>query len=401
MSTPPDADYDIVQELSGPALPGHVYVHVPFCASRCDYCDFYSIVDELHEHTVTYVAAATSEAYRWASRGLPGVLETLYIGGGTPTVLGGQLIRLVTDILERFPVRKAAEVTVEGNPDTLHAGLVDPLAAAGVTRVSVGVQSFDDRDLRLLGRRHDAAKAEAACAAVRAAGLQLSVDLMCGVPGQTPSVWIDTLERAIATGAGHVSVYPLSVEEGTPLAAAIDTGLVAAPDPDMAADMLLAAETLLERAGIIRYEVANYARPGEESRHNTAYWTGRPYLGIGPSAHGMLDPATAQWANFIGAPDGVARVRYANVRDVERWFMGESPEIETLDAGQSAREDIMLGLRLVAGVSRVTVDHAGLTPVLESLRDQGLVELAAERWRTTTRGWLLGNEVFGRVWAGE
>ncbi len=395
------AEYDLLAELSGPALPAHVYVHVPFCESRCSYCDFYSVVDPTHEYTTTFVSAVAAEATQWANRSLPGVLETLYVGGGTPTALGGQLVRLVTDVLQRFPVRRAAEITVEANPDSLHEGLVEPLAAGGVTRVSVGVQSFDDAVLRLLGRRHDAARAEAACSTVRQAGLHLSVDLMCGIPGQTPQTWIDTLERAIGTGAGHVSVYPLAVEEGTPLAVAIDSGLVDAPDPDMAADMLLAAETMLERAGIPRYEVANYARPGQESRHNSAYWKGRPYLGIGPSAHGMLDPATAAAVNLVDDVAGIGRVRYANVRGVDEWLMGASPEVETLAPQDAAREDVMLGMRLVEGVPESQAETAGVAPSLRSLEIQGLVVLDEGRWRATTRGWLLGNEVFGRIWAGE
>jgi coproporphyrinogen III oxidase-like Fe-S oxidoreductase len=336
------------------------------------------------------------------------------------------------------------------------------LAAAGVTRLSLGVQSFDDAVLRLLGRAHDARTAAAAAAAAVDAGLSLSVDLMCGIPGQTVTSWQETLDRAVRTGAEHVSVYPLALESGTPLAVACDTGLVGEPDVDAAADMMLLAEDLLTAAGILRYETANYARPGLESRHNNAYWTGRGYLGIGPAAHGMLDAAAAEAigliplsascisdgdvsngrsrdAEKVGDSTGervpgdmrsetIARVRYWEASDPQAWLLGPPKGLETLTKEEAQREDIMLGMRLRDGVSALEAHEAGLDAVFETLEAEGLVERAVSqgavregrsagvapalpnggsassscstRWRTTRRGWLLGNEVFGRLWAG-
>jgi oxygen-independent coproporphyrinogen-3 oxidase len=394
-------EYDLLSELTGPTLPAHVYVHVPFCASRCAYCDFFSSTDLSPDRVLPVTAAIVAEATRWGALGLPGVLETLYVGGGTPTVLASELPRVVRDILQQFPVRQAAEVTVEANPDSLTMRLVEELAAAGVTRVSVGVQSFGEDDLAILGRRHSALAAEEACRLVRVAGMDLSLDLMCGVPGQSARSWMTTLERAVATGARHVSVYPLAVEDGTPLFAAVTSGLVEPPDPDTAADMLLTADFMLGDAGLPRYEVANHARPGHESRHNIAYWTGRPYIGVGPSAHGMLDAATAGTVGLVDDPRPGERVRYANVRDLERWLLGDPPAVERLSAPEAAREDVMLGMRMTMGVPQARIAGAGLTPVFESLAADGLVELADARWITTQRGWLLGNEVFGRIWNGE
>jgi coproporphyrinogen III oxidase-like Fe-S oxidoreductase len=269
----------------------------------------------------------------------------------------------------------------------------------------VGVQAFDDGVLRLLGRAHDARQARAALALVQAAGVELSVDLMCGVPGQTMASWAETLEEALDAGARHVSVYPLSIEAGTPLAADVAGGSMPAPDPDMAADMMLLAEKRLAEAGIARYEVANYAAPGHESRHNIAYWTGRSYAGIGPGAHGMLQPDVAKTIGLDLGEDAatrdIARVRYANCADIDTWLTGERFDIELLSGYEAAREDVMLGMRLSAGVRADRVAAAGLERVLEELGEAGLVERANNRWRITQRGWLLGNEVFGRIWAGE
>jgi putative oxygen-independent coproporphyrinogen III oxidase len=394
-------EYDLLRELSGATLPAHVYVHVPFCASRCAYCDFFSSTDLSPQRVLPVTTAIVAEAAQWGARGLPGVLETLYLGGGTPTILASELPRVVRDVLARFPVRQSAEVTVEANPDSLTMRLAEELAASGVTRVSVGVQSFDDDDLAVLGRRHSSLAAEEACRLVLLSGMDLSLDLMCGVPGQTDRSWRTTLERAIETGARHMSVYPLAIEDGTPLAVAVEGGLVVAPDPDSAADKLLAADFILSEAGLPRYEVANYARPGNESRHNTAYWTGRPYIGVGPSSHGMLDAATAAVVNLVDDPRPGERVRYANVSDLDRWLLGDPPAVERLSRAQAAREDVMLGMRLVRGVREGQVAEAGLATVLESLESDGLVDLRDGRWVATRRGWLLGNEVFGRIWNAE
>jgi oxygen-independent coproporphyrinogen-3 oxidase len=385
-----------------PSLPRHLYVHVPLCRSKCSYCDFFSLTPaELRVAPPALVDALVNQARAWAERGLEiRGLDTLYIGGGTPTMLGDALATLVSALAIWAEAEGGAEITVEANPESLEPELLELLAMAGVTRVSLGVQSFDDAELALLGRAHDAARAKAAAAWVTAAGLELSIDLMCGLPGQDGSTWRRTLERAIDTAADHVSVYPLSLEAGTPLAAAVAVGDVVEPAPDEVADMLVEASTALEAVGLSRYETANYARAGHESRHNSAYWTGAPYLGIGPGAHGMLSAAAARSAGVI-IGDEAARVRYAVACRMETGlaFMPEV-DIETLDAAQTAREDAMLGLRLTRGVDDALADRAGAVAVLVSLEADGLVSHASGRWATTERGWLLGNEVFSRVWAG-
>ena len=433
-----EADDEVSAELvsegltGGASLPGHVYLHVPFCRSKCSYCDFASVAGASDQQAAAVFEAMRAEVRRWSASGLPGVVDTIYVGGGTPSFLAAETTRLLDVSTRQLPVRDGAEITVEANPDSFDIATAEGFARAGATRVSLGVQSFDDSVLKILGRPHDAEKAAVAAAAALGAGLDLSVDLMCGVPGQSLASWQETLDRAVRSGAGHVSVYPLSVEEGTPLAVAVDAGLIEAPDPDDAATMMTLAGEILGRAGLTRYEVANYARPGKESRHNTGYWTGRSYLGIGPAAHGMLDAETARALGVIAGEDAeagrdagpdafgrrresravartqdvasideVARVRYGNTPEVEAWLFGEQWEIELLTVSEAAREDVMLGLRMTRGVPVGQVDRAGLTPVLRDLAGLGLTEEADGRWRTTRRGWLLGNEVFSRVWAGQ
>lgn len=393
---------DAAEMAHGPRLPAHLYIHVPFCRSKCSYCDFASMPAPPPALVAGTFAGMEAQLSQWAGCGLSGVLETVYVGGGTPSAWPAPVAALLRTVRELFVVHAAAEITVEANPDSLDATSAAVLAEAGATRVSVGVQSFDDRVLGFLGRRHDAAAARRACAAARETGAALCVDLMCGVPGQGDASWRDSLEQAVEAGATHVSVYPLAVEEDTPLAVAVAAGLAPEPDPDAAAGMMVAAEEILQGHGIVRYEVSNHAVQGLESRHNTAYWTGRPYLGVGPGAHGMLDAETARALGVEGAEDeDVARVRYRNAADVDDWLLGRGDRAELLGRGEAAREDVMLGLRLARGVPFRQAVEANVTEVLEDLAAAGLVELAGSNWQTTRRGWLLGNEVFSRVWAGE
>lgn len=403
-------EFDFEGALAGPQLPAHLYVHIPFCRTKCSYCDFHSTDDISAINIEMVVRGIEAEIVRWRDASLPGVLETVYFGGGTPTIIAGGLVRLVSAALERFPLRAGAEVTVEANPDSVTELLVEALAAAGVTRVSLGVQSFAPTELAMLGRVHTAEEALRAARIVLDAGLELSLDLMCAIPGQTNASWTASLEQAVATGARHLSVYPLSLEEGTPLQVACDSGLVEAPDPDVAAEMMVIAEELLAIRGLERYEVANFAARGHEARHNVAYWTGRSYMACGPAAHSMLDAATAHALGLLTRAQidgGAARVRSAAPADFEEWLTSGEVELEVLNAEEVAREDVMLGLRLVRGVSAARVTAAGLDPVVCDLERLALIErfeggpAAEQRWRTTRRGWLLGNEVYGRIWAGE
>ena len=392
--------------------PVSLYVHVPFCLSKCAYCDFYSEVGELRQHA-RFVDAALFEAGHWSHYGLLDDVPTLYVGGGTPTVLGVELVRLVRGLAETARLRADAEVTVETNPEVTDATLVAELIDAGVNRFSLGVQSFDDEVLRTLGRCHDAARAREATRVLREAGVAFSIDLICGVPGQSAESWEATLEEAVSCGARHVSVYPLSIEPGTPMASAVEAGRMAEPDSDVAADMMLAAEVALAVAGMPRYEVASYAQPGREARHNIVYWTGGAYLGVGPHAASML-PVDAFERVAAGegwtVPDGggvvAARVRFTRTTTLEQYLrhpLARPEPLELLSAAAAAREDVMLELRLTLGVGAEKAAAAGVTEALADLAEEGLVTLDPDpdgvaRWRTTQRGWLLGNRVFGAVW---
>lgn len=395
--------------MSSPAGFRHVYVHVPFCVTKCAYCDFYSVpcrgtdaeggITTLFEQ---YDEAVLAQARDTCLAELCRRIETLYVGGGTPTVMGGRLVGLVRSLVEQYGLGRDAEVTVEANPESADPELLEALARAGVTRMSVGVQSFDDAVLSTLGRVHDASAAERAVARVVREGMRASLDLICAVPGQGMRSWRDTLERTIATGSEHVSVYPLQVEEGTPMERAIEDGELPEPDPNAAADMMLLASEILTDAGFERYEVASYALPGAQARHNVAYWTGAPYLGLGPAAHSMCDVATAVAASVPGATPGLeGRVRFSTVADVGAFVReptGPLADFEFLSPRSAQVEDLMLGMRLVRGVATGDVAAARLEAVFEGLRDEGLTHLEGGRWALTERGWLLGNEVFGRIW---
>jgi len=394
-----------------PPLPVSLYVHVPFCVSKCAYCDFYSIVDDPSLHA-RYVDAALFEAGHWSHYDLLDDVPSVYFGGGTPTVLGGDLVRLVAGLRQTARIREDAEITVETNPEVTTPEIVAALTAAGANRFSLGVQSFDDEVLRALGRCHDAAQIERALQVLRDADVAFSIDLMCGIPGQSFESWDATLEAAVASGARHVSVYPLTVEPGTPLATAIGRGEVEPVDQDRAADMMLAAEVALAAAGLPRYEVANYAQPGHEARHNLVYWTGGSYIGIGPHAASMLPAevfelvaAAEGWA-LPGESGGGGRIRFTRETAVDDYLahpLALPEPMERLSVAEMAREDVMLGLRLAEGVSADFVRAAGVEPALLELEAAGLVmrledDGGEDRWATTQTGWLLGNVVFRAVW---
>ena len=388
-------------EPSRVPLPKHLYVHVPLCRSKCAYCDFFSRADDGSVSHGEVIDATLDLLRGWlqpAVRRVP--LETLYIGGGTPTVLGADLVTLVREITTMMPLADGAEVTVEANPESVTPGLPADLAAVGVTRLSIGVQSLDDPTLRVLGRCHDAAAALLAIRVALDAGLDVSVDLICGVPGLSHAAWLETLEAVLETGVSHVSVYPLAIEAGTPMAEAIAAGRLAPPDEDATVAAMDAAAAMLAARGLLRYEVANYAVPGHESRHNTAYWTGWPYLGIGGGAHGMLSGDQAHALGLVPAEEtNVARVRYGYAAEVSPMCAAQPlSTFETMTAPEAFREDAMLGMRMTQGVADELAVLAGATGAMESLVADGLVTHEGGRWRPTERGWLFGNEVFGRIW---
>jgi len=348
-----------------------LYLHVPFCRHRCDYCAFATWTDR-SDLADRYLAACRRQIIEAVAQGLPPV-TSVFVGGGTPTLVDP---RALLDVLAAVPLADGAEVSVECNPDDLDRPLAQAYADGGVTRLSIGVQSMVPEVLATLGREHDPANVRRATEAARHAGLPFNVDLLYGAAGETLDQWSTTLDAAIELGPAHVSAYALTVEAGTPLAA--DPGRH--PDDDTQADEYQMATDRLGSAGYDWYEISNWARPGHECRHNALYWSGGEYLAVGCAAHGHRDGR-----------------RYWNHRTPERYVTaiegGTSPESGAEELGPDERrvEGLQLAIRTRAGVAGDQVSDA----VVDEL--DGLVERSGGRVVLTTAGRLLANEVAIRL----
>ena len=363
-----------------PPEPAGIYVHAPFCDGKCVYCAFYSVMFD-PALADRWLAALESEMRRCA---LPEPFEpeTMYIGGGTPTILGSRRIeRLCLSLRRRFPLRCNGEWSVEANPGTLTRGVLKTLATAGVNRLSLGAQSFDDRVLLRLGRRHTAADIPRAFDLAREEGFRnIGLDLIACVPGVGPRTWGRTLDSAIALRPEHVSVYALTFEEGARLCACRSKApLRAKPDRAQLADLCM-AERLLNQAGYCRYEISNYSRPGFECRHNLACWQGQDYLGFGPAAASCA--GLLRWTNAPDLESYLAALEGG--RDPPREFDKRTPAIR-------AAERLIFGLRMIEGVPLEAA--AGFGRKLEPLRQQRLVEIKDGRWRMTRRGLNLADAI--------
>lgn len=282
-----------------------LYLHIPFCRAKCLYCDFDSRAltgCALEEAIGAYCEGLSAQVDAHGNAGELSAVETVYVGGGTPSLLGGRLVGLV-DYVRAYC--EPVEFTCEANPESFTLDLAQALRAAGVTRISLGVQSLNASELKAIGRIHSAEQAMLAVAQAKAAGFSTSCDVMCGLPGQTLDTFAETLRSLVTLNPDHVSVYPLQLEEGTPLARMEEAGEMEVPDEDFQAQCMDLAAEVLEEAGYERYEVASYAKPGHRCRHNIAYWTGKPYLGLGRSAASMLDVCKGECgeARFIACPD--------------------------------------------------------------------------------------------------
>ena len=282
-----------------------LYLHIPFCRAKCLYCDFDSRAltgCALEEAIGAYCEGLSAQVDAHGNAGELSAVETVYVGGGTPSLLGGRLVGLV-DLVRSYC--EPVEFTCEANPESFTLDLAQALRAAGVTRISLGVQSLNASELKAIGRIHSADQAMLAIAQAKAAGFSTSCDVMCGLPGQTLDTFAETLRSLVTLNPDHVSVYPLQLEEGTPLARMEEAGEMEVPDEDFQAQCMDLAAEVLKEAGYERYEVASYAKPGHRCRHNIAYWTGKPYLGLGRSAASMLDVCKGECreVRFIACPD--------------------------------------------------------------------------------------------------
>lgn len=367
-----------------------IYIHIPFCRSKCDYCDFYSLAGR-DDRMDQYQKALLSHIKETAPLAQDFPVDTIYIGGGTPSYYGAKRLKELLSVIRKlYKVEKDAEVTVECNPDSVDVKSLKILRKAGVNRLSMGMQSANACELERINRIHTPQQVNEAATAARKAGFtNLSLDLIYGLPGQTMDSWKATVEHALSLIPQHLSCYGLKVEEGTPLAARVAQGEVL-PDDDQQADLYLWTVGRLERAGYPQYEISNFAKPGFASRHNLRYWLTQPYIGFGPGAH----------SDFGGR-------RYSFVRDLDAYIQGVLQggdiidESEIIPKRERCGEYLMLRLRTVQGIneqeyrSTYFMDFAPLQARLEQFRAQGWAEQTDGRWHFTPKGFLLSNQLIG------
>ena len=352
----------------------HLYIHVPFCARRCSYCDFAIAVRSVVPVS-EYLDALEKELLSLPAANLGGILDTVYLGGGTPSRLGPEGIRDLLSLVRRhFTIADNAEVTIEVNPDDVRPDAPAAWIAAGVNRASVGVQSFDDSVLAWMHRTHDSSQAHAAVAALRDAGFtNISVDLIFALPDSLGRSWRSDLTQALALQPDHISLYGLTIEPHTPIARwEANRSLVPASEERYAEDFLLAHEMAAD-AGFVHYEVSNFERGGKRSRHNSVYWSGAPYLGVGPSAH-SFDGYTRSW----NVP------QYAEW--IERLSSGESviQDSERLTPENQRSERVYLGLRTMTGLAATGKD----LDKARTWNGEGWADIEGDVVRLTPEGWL-------------
>ena len=369
-----------------------LYLHIPFCRSKCDYCDFYSLagredrMDEYQKALVRHVVESSAVA-----RNCP--VDSIYIGGGTPTWYGEKrLLELLRTVKRHFCMAKDVEVTVEANPDSVDGKILRHLRRAGVNRISMGMQSGSDEELRSVHRPHTYQQVEDAVAAVRAAKIRnLNLDLIYGLPGQTEESWHETVEKALSLGPEHLSCYGLTIEEGTPLAQRVARG-EQLPDEDQQATLYLWTVERLAQAGYEQYEISNFAKRGYQSRHNMKYWMGRPYMGLGVAAH----------SDFGGR-------RYSFVSDLDAYIQGMLSGDEVVDESEKitrrerGSEYLMLRLRTIHGIDEweyrreYMMNFDPIEAKLSEFEQKGWARRQGRRWQFTPEGFLLSNQLIGQL----
>ena len=369
-----------------------LYVHIPFCRSKCDYCDFYSLAGQ-DDRMDDYQHALLQQILDTAPRTKKQVVNSVYIGGGTPTWYGEKrLLELISTLKKRFSLSKDVEFTLEANPDSVDEKMLRRLRRAGVNRLSMGMRSACDRELAAVRRPHTFKQVEQAVKAARAAKIKnLNLDLIYGLPGQTSESWRASVEAALALEPEHLSCYGLTVEEGTPLARRVAEGEVLPSDDEQAERYLWTVERLAQ-AGLEQYEVSNFSRTGYQSRHNLKYWMGRPYVGLGAAAH----------SDFGGC-------RYSFVRDLDgyiRGVLGDSKLLDDMDEvprRERGSEYLMLRLRTTHGVEEweyrreYYMNFDPLAAKLSEYEQKGWAARTGRRWHFTPEGFLLSNRLIGEL----
>ncbi len=367
-----------------------IYIHIPFCRSKCDYCDFYSLSGR-ESRMGDYQKALLAHLKETAPFAREYQVDTIYFGGGTPSFYGAKrLAELVAAVRRLFHVTRDVEVTLEANPDSVDQKSLSKLRRAGFNRLSLGVQSACEGELRAIHRPHTFQQAKAAVAAARGAKFKnLSLDLIYGLPGQDCASWRETVEAALTLEPEHLSCYGLKVEEGTPLACRVATGETL-PDEDQQADCYLWTVARLAQAGYYQYEISNFARPGFQSRHNLKYWLGKPYLGFGPGAHSDFGER-----------------RYGFSRDLEGYISGVLKggtivsENDLIPKRERGSEYLMLRMRTVRGIEEWEYRreyYMSFDPIEQKLIEFERLGWAARqdrRWHFTPQGFLLSNQLIG------
>ena len=363
-----------------------LYVHWPFCVSKCPYCDFNSHVRDSVDQDRWRDALLADLAHE-AQAGPNRPLTSIFFGGGTPSLMPPATVAAVLAAAERhWSFAPDIEITLEANPSSVEAARFADLAAAGVNRISLGLQALDDDALKFLGRAHDVAEGLAALDTAQKAFARTSFDLIYALPGQTEAEWRATLDRALGFGTEHLSLYQLTIEPGTRFAAMAARGELTPADPDFAADLFELTRTVTQAAGLPAYEISNHARKGSESRHNLTYWRYGDYLGVGPGAHGRRA--------------GIATTR---IRKPENWLAriaadGHGIELEEGLSPQSrAREALVMGLRLEEGLPRERVDGAVDEKAVARLTGMGLIEQSRDQLRVTAKGMLLLDAILAEI----
>ena len=382
-----------------------LYVHIPFCQTKCFYCDF-NTYTKLESLIPLYIKALELEAEFWSKYFNETEIKSIFIGGGTPSYIPENYInQLLNTIFSKFNVSECSEITLESNPNDLSEKSLNTYSKSGINRISIGVQSFDDTLLQDLGRRHSQQNAINAYYLAKEAGFEnISIDLMYGLPRQSINQWIETLSQLLMLKPLHVSMYGLTLEEGTPMNEWVKTGQLIKPNDDIAAEMYIKAVDVMSKNEYLHYEISNWAMPGFQSKHNLNYWNNNAYLGIGPGAHSYIPPfrfsnikSPREYTKYLND----LKFEHFNNNSINKDNLKFIDIYEKIDASLEISETIMLGLRLNSGIKiKKFIDRFAINPLdlylntFIELKENNLLEFSNTYIKLTPKGRLLSNEVF-------
>lgn len=377
-----------------------IYIHIPFCQTKCFYCDF-NTYTKIEDQIEDYTSSLTSEINIWGKILGKSSITSIFFGGGTPSYIDTKFIKIILDrIYENFYVDKKIEVTLETNPNDVIKNKFIDLLNIGINRISMGVQSFDDNLLRILGRRHDSKEAENSYKTLREIGFEnISIDLMYGLPYQSIQSWENTLEKSICLDPNHISLYSLQVENGTPLKNKINSGIYEKPDDDKAADMYEKAEKSLINKNFFQYEISNWSKKSFECVHNKIYWENNFYLGVGAGAHSHIN--NFRFSNIKSPKTYINSLINNKVLGSEIMKINFIESLDSLSLSDEISETMMMGMRLNEGINLIKFKKKFGKTIYEIFNNEikklinlNLIELSETHIKLSGKGRLLGNEVF-------